>query len=176
MDTQWPRFQVFVQEQENRPHEDAGSVHAPDTEMALQYARDVFVRRPECVSLWVAPAEAIFSRTAEELEQPERASTDDQAGEAAPTEYSLFHKTHSAGKMRFACNVTAASPEAAMQIGAERFAGQQAFAWWVIPTEKIVHSLPQEAGSLFTPARDKRFRMAADFKTHSMMRQIKTES
>jgi ring-1,2-phenylacetyl-CoA epoxidase subunit PaaB len=72
-DTQWPRFQVLLQEAEGKPHQDVGSVHAPDAEFALLNARDVFARRPACISMWVVPVEAIFSKTAEELKgwQPE---------------------------------------------------------------------------------------------------------
>ena len=67
-DTQWNRYQVFVQESEGKPHLDYGSVHAPDPELALLNARDVFARRPDCVSMWVVPVEAIYSNTAEELQ------------------------------------------------------------------------------------------------------------
>jgi ring-1,2-phenylacetyl-CoA epoxidase subunit PaaB len=66
-DTQWPRYEVFEQERPGQPHRNAGAVHAPDPEIALQNARDVFVRRPDSHSLWVAPADQILSRTAEEV-------------------------------------------------------------------------------------------------------------
>ena len=69
MDSQWPRYEVFQQDREGRPHRNVGSVHAPDPEMAMQNARDVFVRRPACLSLWVVPAGAIFSKTAQELRE-----------------------------------------------------------------------------------------------------------
>ncbi len=68
-DTQWPRYHVFHQEGLDQPHINSGSVHATDGEMALQNARDVFARRPDCVSLWVVPAAEIQSLTADELER-----------------------------------------------------------------------------------------------------------
>jgi ring-1,2-phenylacetyl-CoA epoxidase subunit PaaB len=77
-DTQWPRYQVFLQEKQGEPHQDAGSVHAPDPEMALLNARDVFVRRPECVSLWVVEANRIYSRTAEGLKEQGRRGAREQ--------------------------------------------------------------------------------------------------
>lgn len=58
-DTQWPLWEVFVQEQQGAPHEHAGSLHAPDAEMALQNARDVYARRGRLLSIWVVPAAAI---------------------------------------------------------------------------------------------------------------------
>ncbi len=52
-DTQWPLWEVFVQGKTGDPHEHAGSVHAPDAEMALQNARDVYTRRGSVASVWV---------------------------------------------------------------------------------------------------------------------------
>ncbi len=52
-------WEVFTQPKTGKPHEHAGSIHAPDAEMALQNARDVYSRRGEAVSIWVVPANAI---------------------------------------------------------------------------------------------------------------------
>ncbi|RMI13211.1 MAG: 1,2-phenylacetyl-CoA epoxidase subunit B [Calditrichaeota bacterium] len=62
-DTQWKLWEVFVQEKQGAPHEHAGSVHAPDAEMALQNARDVYARRGRPLSIWVVPSEAITATT-----------------------------------------------------------------------------------------------------------------
>jgi ring-1,2-phenylacetyl-CoA epoxidase subunit PaaB len=56
-----PLWEVFTQEKQGAPHEHAGSVHAPDAEMALQNARDVYARRGDIVSLWVVPSSAIIA-------------------------------------------------------------------------------------------------------------------
>ncbi len=53
MDTQWESYEVFHQEKRGDPHEHVGAVHAPDPQVALQFARDQFARRLRCVSLWV---------------------------------------------------------------------------------------------------------------------------
>ncbi|MFN8574225.1 MAG: 1,2-phenylacetyl-CoA epoxidase subunit PaaB [Gemmatimonadaceae bacterium] len=57
-DTQWPLWEVFVQEEQGEPHAHAGSVHAVDAEQALQNARDVYGRRG-ALSMWVMPATEI---------------------------------------------------------------------------------------------------------------------
>lgn len=62
-DTQWSLWEVFVQPRSGAPHEHAGSVHAPDAELALQNARDVYARRGKAVSLWVIPTEQIVAST-----------------------------------------------------------------------------------------------------------------
>jgi len=55
-----------VQAKPGKAHEHAGSVHAPDAELALQNARDVYARRPPVASIWVVPAEAITASAAAE--------------------------------------------------------------------------------------------------------------
>lgn len=59
----WKLWEVFTQKKTGAPHEHAGSVRAPDREMALLNARDVYSRRNEAVSLWVVPADQISAST-----------------------------------------------------------------------------------------------------------------
>ncbi len=55
----WPLWEVFVRANRGLSHVHVGSLHAPDTEMAIRNARDVYTRRSEGVSIWVVPADAI---------------------------------------------------------------------------------------------------------------------
>lgn len=57
--SEWPLWEVFTQPKSGKPHEHAGSLHAPDAESALLNARDVYARRKEAVSLWVVPSDQI---------------------------------------------------------------------------------------------------------------------
>jgi len=66
-DTQWPLWEVFTQPRDGKPHEHAGSVHAPDAEMALENARDVYARRNDGVSIWVVPSDQITASTPEDM-------------------------------------------------------------------------------------------------------------
>ncbi|MGG5809391.1 1,2-phenylacetyl-CoA epoxidase subunit PaaB [Falsiroseomonas sp. CW058] len=54
-----PIWEVFIRARSGLAHRHAGSVHAPDAEMALQAARDTYTRRGEGLSLWVVPSSAI---------------------------------------------------------------------------------------------------------------------
>ena len=63
---QWSLWEVFTQAEGGAPHEHAGSVHAPDAEMALQNARDTYARRGEAVNIWVVPTSAITASSPEE--------------------------------------------------------------------------------------------------------------
>lgn len=49
----WPLWEVFVRPKRGVSHVHSGTVHAPDAELALQNARDLFTRRGEGVSIWV---------------------------------------------------------------------------------------------------------------------------
>ncbi len=55
----WPMWEVFVRQRRGMSHVHAGSLHAPDSETALQNARDVYTRRVEGVSIWVVPSAAV---------------------------------------------------------------------------------------------------------------------
>lgn len=54
-----PVWEVFIRARAGLAHRHAGSVHAPDAEMALQAARDTYTRRGEGLSIWVVPSAAI---------------------------------------------------------------------------------------------------------------------
>jgi ring-1,2-phenylacetyl-CoA epoxidase subunit PaaB len=50
---EWPLYEVFIRSKRGLNHVHVGSLHAPDAEMALLHARDVYTRRNEGVSIWV---------------------------------------------------------------------------------------------------------------------------
>ena len=58
---EWPLWEVFVRNKAGLDHKHCGSLHAPDSKMALQMARDVYTRRQEGVSIWVVPSSAIVA-------------------------------------------------------------------------------------------------------------------
>jgi ring-1,2-phenylacetyl-CoA epoxidase subunit PaaB len=58
---EWPLWEVFVRSRRGLAHVHVGSLHAPDAEMALRNARDLYTRRQEGVSLWVVPAAQVVA-------------------------------------------------------------------------------------------------------------------
>src|SRR3954453_966182 len=62
----WPLWEVFVRSARGLSHVHAGSLHAPDAEMAVRNARDLYTRRNEGVSLWVVRASDIEASTPDE--------------------------------------------------------------------------------------------------------------
>lgn len=55
----WPLWEVFVRASRGLSHVHVGSLHAPDSEMAVRNARDLYTRRNEGTSIWVVPAAAV---------------------------------------------------------------------------------------------------------------------
>jgi ring-1,2-phenylacetyl-CoA epoxidase subunit PaaB len=58
---EWPLWEVFIRSREGLHHKHAGSLHAPDAELAIQNARDLYTRRSEGVSIWVVKSADIVT-------------------------------------------------------------------------------------------------------------------
>lgn len=175
MDSQWKLFQVFEKERADLPHRNAGAVHAPDGEIALENARDVFVRRPTCLSLWVVPQAAIFSKTAQELVLAE-GTLDDDPG-TAPETYLVFQKQGQTARETFVVHVgevQAASAGEAMRRALDTFDRKNVFVWWVAPERAVKRSEPSDVASMFEPAKTKTYRNHLSYPVEPIMRKLKS--
>ena len=63
---EWPLWEIFIRGQHGLNHRPVGSLHAPDAEMAINNARDVYTRRKEGVSIWVVPSSQITASSPSE--------------------------------------------------------------------------------------------------------------
>jgi ring-1,2-phenylacetyl-CoA epoxidase subunit PaaB len=54
-------FEVFIRSKRGLDHKHVGSLHAEDHAQALEYARDVYTRRSEGVSIWVVKSADIVA-------------------------------------------------------------------------------------------------------------------
>jgi ring-1,2-phenylacetyl-CoA epoxidase subunit PaaB len=166
-DTQWPRFYVFKQDSPDFPHLNCGSVHASDGEMALLNARDVFVRRPDCVSLWVAPASRVAEVTVEGLAALESPATSGQE-----QDYEVFTKSASKGQHARVGKVVANSPADALRKASEAF-NSDSWVWMVVPSAVIVASPEDEGPAWFEAVHDRPFRHQSFYRTERLIREIK---
>jgi phenylacetate-CoA oxygenase PaaH subunit len=178
IDTQWPKFEVFQQTREGQPHQNAGSVHAPDAEMALQNARDVFVRRPGCVSLWVVPDQAIYRVTDEELRR--RSAVDQQIEDtkSGVQTFCVFQKHSQRPSMNFVSfvgQIEACNHQEALLKALEVFQEKNVYVWWICPEQAIVRSRDEDIDSMFRPALDKKYRMPQSYQVLREMMEIKSE-
>ena len=61
-------WEGFIQSKVNLPYKHVGNVHASDSEMALQNARDLYTRRNEGTSIWVVESKNIIASNPDESE------------------------------------------------------------------------------------------------------------
>jgi ring-1,2-phenylacetyl-CoA epoxidase subunit PaaB len=178
MDTQWPRWEVFEKERPDSPYRNAGSVHAPDPEMALENARDVFVRRPRCAGLWVVPASALYTKTVQELAaQPDPLTP--VATDSEPQPYLIFVKQTQRATETFVTHlgqVEAHSAPEALTLARNKFGDKDVFVWWVCPVQEVVSSEESDVEPMFTPADSKPYRHPQFYKVVSQLREIKSKS
>ena len=59
MSDQIKLYEVFIRSSRGLDHKNVGSLHADDAQQALEYARDVYTRRGEGISIWVVASKDI---------------------------------------------------------------------------------------------------------------------
>ena len=52
-------YEVFHQNKRGAQHKHVGIVHAPNSDMALLYAKEQYARREQTANIWVAPSSCI---------------------------------------------------------------------------------------------------------------------
>ena len=170
-DTQWPRYYVFEQPRPGAAFIHAGSVHAPDDEMAVLYARDVFSRRPDRLAMWVVRDKHIYSKTREELADRLDEASQEQGGSIQ--KYFVFQKKSQRGVCTFVGNVQASSPEAALAVARHEYANENALVWWIVADANLVSTDDSEREALFDSAVEKPYRHERHYPVHTMMREIR---
>ena len=64
----WPLWEIFIRSKSGLAHKHVGSLHAADSKMAIENARDVYTRRMEGVSIWVVLSSEISASSPDEKE------------------------------------------------------------------------------------------------------------
>jgi ring-1,2-phenylacetyl-CoA epoxidase subunit PaaB len=63
---EWQLWEVFIRAKRGLSHQHVGSLHAPDAELAVRNARDIYTRRQEGVSIWVVATTNITASSPDE--------------------------------------------------------------------------------------------------------------
>jgi ring-1,2-phenylacetyl-CoA epoxidase subunit PaaB len=169
-DTQWPRYYVFEQPEEGEAFILAGSVHAPDPEMALLTARDTFARRPKRTAMWVVRDQSIFSRTREQLDAAPAAEAEPAGG---TNRYQLFAKqSHKGVHVHIGENAAPDAETAIRRFDREHGAGRTPV-WWAIEDGEIHRSEAADREILFESSPGKPFRHENEYPVRTMMMELK---
>ncbi|MBP8949387.1 MAG: hypothetical protein KBG73_11140 [Candidatus Promineofilum sp.] len=172
MTEQGPKYEVFKQEREGAPFRNVGSVHAPDAELALLNARDVFARRPACYSLWVVPAAAILARS---IREPLPDAIPHPAEPPTLEPYAVCAKQSQRQAMTYVDYlgpIEARSAAEALRLAPAAFDAPEATVWWAFPAAAITRSDPADAPGL-EAATGKRFRLPNQYHTVFTMQKIR---
>jgi ring-1,2-phenylacetyl-CoA epoxidase subunit PaaB len=172
-DTQWPRYYVFEQPDDDRPLIHAGSVHASDREMALLTARDVFGRRPKRTTMWVVRDQDIFARTSEELEDYQ--AVESETSDKSKMLYQLFIKRSHKGVCVWAGELEAFTYENALDIALKKFADMKPLLLWIIRDADIVKTDPADQEMLYESSPGKKYRHESDYPVRTMMMELKNK-
>ena len=147
-----------------------GTVHAPDAELALLNARDVFSRRPDAIGLWVVPDKAIYKVTKEQLAESKKLKNSLEF----PSEKNImvFAKLHELSQCEYLGDVKAKSALDALNSAQKKFPESDPLWWWLFPSEARLASEDADRDALFAPARHKTYKDQSEYHTVTMMRQL----
>lgn len=65
---QFQTFEVFHQQKRGAHHVHVGSVHAPNAEMALVFAKEQYGRRGQTVNIWVVSTDHVLTMRGEDAD------------------------------------------------------------------------------------------------------------
>jgi len=171
-DTQWPRYMIFLQSNENDKYHHAGTVHAVDGETAMQNGRDIFGRRPKTVKLMAVLDAEILSRSREELESMEM-ETQINHDSDEEREYYVFARESHQGQCLELGKILARTHQHALRDALAKYNEKTRYLWWIFPVEKVFCSESVESDILFDPFLKHSFKEGSDYPVVTMMRNIK---
>jgi len=64
----WQTYEVFHQEKRGEQHQHVGSVHAPDAEMAILFAKEQYARRGQTANIWVVKSADVVATEYEDTD------------------------------------------------------------------------------------------------------------
>ncbi|MFW5938896.1 MAG: PacF protein [Halolamina sp.] len=120
-------WEVFRQEAPEKPHEHCGNIHAPDREMARQFAVIQHGRRKPTHSLWVAPQERVSG-----------VYGDEETGEVdGETEWTVFRQDEAGGYHAHCGEVTADDVDAARAAANEAYGEEEPNSLWLVQSRYL---------------------------------------
>jgi ring-1,2-phenylacetyl-CoA epoxidase subunit PaaB len=161
---QFGTYEVFVQPKEGKPFQHEGIVHSPDLELAYVLAKETFTRRFTCTSLYVADTRHVLVSALSENNQ----NIYDSIHHAEPQSetkisFEVYHLMKRGKQHVHVGSVTASDPVHALDLSRQFSQGKMVYNVWVIQTDKIRFTSPEEK-DLWITLPEKKFRDASDYK------------
>ena len=150
----WPRFEVFVLGRHALQYKHSSSLHASDARHALLLARDVYFRRQEGVSLWVA-----LSNSLQENGMPAVAVRE----AAEPQQFELFIQFKPGLDHLHVASLLAESAPQALAQAESAFGAFPPGAVWALPSAALSCSEPEQRRLFIEPMASKPYRLPTFF-------------
>ena len=144
-------WEVFRQSAPDDAHEHCGNVHAPDREMAKQFAVIQHGRRKPTRSLWVAPQERVSGVYGDE-------NTGTVDGE---TEWTVFKQAKAGGYHEHCGDVTADGVDAAKAAAGEAYGEDDPNSLWLVQSRYVGEITDEEVA--FGGTTNKAYRFAQTY-------------
>ncbi len=163
---QFGTFEVFVQAKEEKAFQHEGAVHAPNLEMAYILAKETFTRRFTCISLYVVDTRNVYVSPMTEGDQNAYGliliddASDQEKNKRA---FEIYHMVKRGKQHIHVGSVNASSPQEAMSMAKQSFNTGKVLNIWVIASDDIRFTSPEEK-ELWLTLSEKKFRDAADYK------------
>ncbi|SDX67919.1 phenylacetic acid degradation b [Hymenobacter psychrophilus] len=181
---QFPTYEVFHQRKENAAYVYVGPVHAPEADVAFLFGKEQFSRRFPCTGMWVVLTSAIqvteygddqqsvYDRLPLPLLPADQLAAADAAGMES---YDIFHLKKRGKAHAHVGQVSATSPEAALQAAKAAFGDQRPVVnVWVIRSADLLRS-DEADRDMWTTTPDKKYREAISYKVQDRIDRFKQE-
>lgn len=176
-ENQFITFQVFTQTKEDKPFEHAGIVHAPNTEMALIFAKEQYSRRFICSGLAVANTASVKTTAVTEakediydlIQEPAELNPQKEA-------YEIFHLNKRGKQTVHAGSVEAGNFEEAAWQAKKLYQGEKpVYNLWLIRREDV-RFIDEEDKDIWATLADKNYRDAISYKATDKLKAFKAQN
>ncbi|QKY19043.1 PacF protein [Halolamina sp. CBA1230] len=153
-------WEVFRQAAPGRAHEHCGNVHAPDREMAKQFAVIQHGRRKPTHSLWVAPQERVSGVYGDE----------DAGSVDGETDWAVFRQDRAGGYHAHCGQVTADDVDAAKAAAGDAYGDDDPNSLWLVQSRYIGEVTDKEVA--FGGTTNKAYRFAQTYNVDAAAEEV----
>jgi len=173
---QFETYQSFTQTKEGKPFEHAGTVHAPNEEMAFLFAKEQFSRRGTfCYALCVVKTELILvSEFTDNGQDVYDTFKGNYSGDTSQS-FEVFHLLKRGKNHKHIGTVEAKNFEDALLASKETYPRDKpVFNVWIAKSEDILMS-DEEDADIWNTLKEKKYRDAMDYKAADRIKAFKAE-
>lgn len=164
-------FEIFQQDQKDPAPHHGGNLLAPDTELAIHYAKEFYGRRQESQRLWIVPRSALWEASdpthlAASLHTLNRGTASDKDGVQS---FAIFAQKQAGKPLMWLQDIEEADPQAALEAVAQLMqkSGEIYLRFWLCPRKAI---LELSNPNLLQPPLDRSYRRLDGYNIREKLR------